>query len=253
MNIAIIGYGQMGHKIEEFALQRNMNIIARIDPNNKLADHYGIKEEVVREADVCIDFSHPQSVINNIRELALLGKNMVIGTTGWYENRDAVEKIVRDSNIGFIYASNFSLGMNLFYKIIESTSEIFNNFIEYDVTGIEMHHNKKADSPSGTAKTLSKIIINNISRKTKALYGISLGKIESDEFQFSSIRCGSIPGNHQIIFDSPQDTIEISHSARNRDGFATGALLAAEWIKDKKGFYSFDHLINNLIKNKKEL
>jgi 4-hydroxy-tetrahydrodipicolinate reductase len=252
MKIAIIGYGQMGRKVEESAKMNGIEVIARVDPKDREADYSEIREEFIRRTDICIDFSHPDSVLNNIELISKYGKNIVIGTTAWYDKLENVKEIIKRSRTGFVYAPNFSLGMNLFYKIIESASTIFNNFPEYDVAGMEMHHNRKADSPSGTAKILAKIIMDRIYKKNKALYDISTGTIHSDELHFASMRCGSIPGTHKIMFDSPQDTIEISHIVRNRDGFASGAILAAKWIFGKKGFYSFEDVINNILTNEKE-
>jgi 4-hydroxy-tetrahydrodipicolinate reductase len=252
MNIAIIGYGQMGHKIEEAAKSRQFKVIARIDPNNMDAEYQQIDERSIRNADVCIDFSHPGSVLTNIKEVSRFEKKLVVGTTGWYDQLKEVKSIVQSARTGMIYAANFSLGMNLFYKIIESASSMFNIFDEYDVAGLELHHNKKADSPSGTAKTLVDIIIRNMSRKTKPLYNLPDGKIQSEELHFSSVRCGSIPGTHRVIFDSPADSIEVSHIVRNRDGFATGAILAAEWIIGRNGIFTFENLINNLLTTNKD-
>jgi 4-hydroxy-tetrahydrodipicolinate reductase len=248
MNIALIGYGKMGKKIEEIAVSHNLTVTSVIDPHEKGAGFKTLTSESVEEADVCIDFSLPGEVVNNVTTLSRLNKNIVIGTTGWYQNIDVVKKLVEENNNGLIYAGNFSLGMNLFYKIVEFSSKLFNEFSEYDVAGLEMHHNKKADSPSGTAKELSNILINNITRKERSIFDRPTEKIDPAELQFSSVRCGQLPGTHKIIFDSMPDTIELTHTARSRDGFAHGALLAAEWIFGKKGFFTFDDLITNKIK-----
>jgi 4-hydroxy-tetrahydrodipicolinate reductase len=249
MNIAIIGYGQMGKKAEEAALLRGHKITARIDPFQPEADFRRIEKENIDSADVCIEFSNPKSVIENIEKISSLGKNLVVGTTGWYDKLDHIWMLYSDLKAGLIYAPNFSIGMNVFIKIVKYSSMIFNNLPEYDISGLEIHHNKKADSPSGTALTLSKILIENIERKTKPLFEAIERKILPEELHFSSVRCGSFPGTHKIMFDSTADTIELTHSVRNRDGFAFGAVLAAEWIQGKKGIFTIDNLINDLLKS----
>ncbi|MBT4333854.1 MAG: 4-hydroxy-tetrahydrodipicolinate reductase, partial [Candidatus Cloacimonetes bacterium] len=148
---------------------------------------------------------------------------------------------------GFIYGSNFSVGMNLFFSIIESAAKLMNKAEDYDLFGLEMHHNKKKDSPSGTAKVLSEIILQNIDRKTKVQYDKLDRKIEQDELHFTSVRSGNIPGTHSISFDSEADTIELKHTARNRNGLALGAIKAAKWINNKTGFYNFTDNLNKII------
>jgi 4-hydroxy-tetrahydrodipicolinate reductase len=251
MKIAIIGYGKMGKMLEEKSTQKNIVVTSIIDPNEKNASFKSIDAKSVAEADVCIDFSHPEAVINNINALARLNKNVVVGTTGWYDNLNYVRETVEKSNIGFIYAGNFSIGMNLFYRIIEYSSKLFNKFDDYDAAGYEIHHNKKADCPSGTAKQIVDIMVQNISRKTKPLFESPEDMINSTDLHFSSVRCGHIPGTHKILFDSLPDTIELSHIARNREGFTDGALLAAEWIDGKKGFFTLNDFINNIINEEK--
>jgi 4-hydroxy-tetrahydrodipicolinate reductase len=242
MKIALIGYGKMGKLIEEIALQREHKIVAKIHPSGALTS---IDENSVKQADVCIDFSHPSYALDNIRTLAALNKNVVMGTTGWYEEIETVKKIVKEQDIGFLFSPNFSIGVLLFKKIVESAAILMNDFDEYDVAGFEMHHNQKVDSPSGTAKSLVYSLLNHIERKTMPVYDIVNRPIAPHELHFPSLRCGSIPGTHTITFDSPADSITITHQARTRTGFATGAVVAAEWLADKKGFYSFDHIINS--------
>jgi 4-hydroxy-tetrahydrodipicolinate reductase len=247
MNIAIIGYGKMGKKIEELAQSHNLRLTSIIDPNEQKAGFKKITFESVKDADVCIDFSLPGEVLRNVSILSELKKNIVIGTTGWYQEIESVRKLVEENNIGLIYAGNFSLGMNLFYRIVEFSARLFDGFSEYDVAGLEMHHDQKVDSPSGTAKDLAEILLRNISRKERTLFERSSGKIDPANLHFSSVRFGQIPGTHKIMFDSLPDTIELSHTARSREGFAQGALMAAEWIYDKKGFFTFDDLITTKI------
>lgn len=239
MKIALIGYGKMGQEVEKAALSSGKHTISSISlrtPQDKL-DIGGIKS-----SDVVIDFTAPSIVIDTLKTITPLKKNIVMGTTGWYDHTDLVKKMVKDSGIGFIYGQNFSIGANIFFKIVEFASSISSKFEEYDIYGLEVHHSAKIDSPSGTAKKLSELIIKNYPSK-KVLLNQSINrKIEKHELHFASLRAGSNPGFHEIVLDSPADEIKLSHSARGRMGFAKGAVLAAEFIKDKKGFFHFDEL-----------
>jgi len=186
-------------------------------------------------------------VVNNIKQTPALGKNMVIGTTGWYDQMDDVQQVVAANGVGLIWSGNFSIGVNALFAIVSYAAKIFNNLPDYDVLGHEFHHKNKADSPSGTATMLTNILLENISRKQKPVYRMLDRKIEPDELHFSSSRGGAIPGTHMVMFDSLVDTIEIKHTARGREGFASGALMAAEFIENKTGFFNIDDLMAGLI------
>ena len=201
----------------------------------------------MKDVDLCIDFTNPESVIKKIEKISKFKKNIVVGTTGWYNDLDNVKEIVDKSGIGFIYATNFSIGVNMFFKIVENAAKIVNKIEDYDIFGYELHHNKKVDSPSGTAKTIGNILIKNIDRKEKLVFDKLDRKIKPEELHIASIRSGSIPGTHVVGFDSSADTIELSHVARNREGFALGAVMAAQWINGKKGFYDIDDLMKEII------
>ena len=246
MNIAIIGYGRMGHEIEKVAQDKGISVI-RIDPNAEGADFREINEKSMKGIDVCVDFSHPDVVIGNIEKAAKFRKNIVVGTTGWYNSMDTVKKIVKDSGIGLIWSGNFSIGVNAYFKIIANAAKIMNNLNDYDVFVHEFHHNQKADSPSGTAVMLGKIITENMERKNKVVTQELKRKIEPNELHISSTRGGSMPGTHIVGFDSAADTIELKHTARSRQGFATGAVMAAEWINGKKGFYDINDLMKSIM------
>ena len=242
MNIAIIGYGKMGHEIEKAAKAKGITVQSVININDKNAKYKEINEESLKDVDVCIDFTTPDSVVENIRKIASLKKNIVVGTTGWYDKLDEVKGIVNSNNVGFIYATNFSVGVNIFFKIVEAAAKLINKVDEYDVFGYEMHHKNKVDSPSGTAKSIGNILIKNIQRKNKLVFDKLDRKIEPNELHFASVRSGSIPGTHSVGIDSSADTIELKHTARNREGFALGALMAAQWINNKKGFYDINDM-----------
>ena len=248
MNIAIIGYGKMGHEIEKIAKNKGITVKSIIDASDNNATQKKINESSLQNVDVCIDFTNPNSVVNNIKKISKFKKNVVIGTTGWYNDMEEVKNIVKNGDIGLIYSSNFSIGVNLFFKIIEDAAKIINNVDAYDVYGYELHHNNKMDSPSGTAKTIGEILIKNIKRKNKMLFEKIDRKISPDELHFASVRAGYIPGTHVVGFDSSADTIELKHIARNREGFALGALMAAEWIQNRKGFYTVDDMLFDVFK-----
>lgn len=226
MKIALIGYGKMGKMIEKSALERGHEIVARF--NSKEWDLHAL-----HQADVCIEFTHPDAAIENIKKLAQLKKNIVIGTTGWYEHVNSVESIINEAQIGAVYSPNFSIGVNLMMMIVDHAAQVMEAFEEYDVACVEAHHKQKVDTPSGTAALIAKNVKANMKR--------------IDSVPTSSIRCGSIPGTHTVLFDSPCDTVSITHTARNREGFAAGSIQAAEWLQGKKGLFTFDQCMRSII------
>ncbi len=247
MNIALIGYGKMGRIIEQVAMQRKHVIVARIDPTAQDATAQRISEASIQHADICIDFSHPSAVLANLKNISALGKPVVVGTTGWLEHLEEAQSLVQQRNIGFLHASNFSIGMNVMFRVLEYAATLMDVFPEYDVAGYELHHSKKLDSPSGTAKSLLDILLKNIERKKTVASDAVQGEIPSDALHFASVRAGNIPGTHTVLFDSVADTLEITHTARNREGFALGAVIAAEWLVHKKGFFTIDDVMNDLM------
>ena len=165
MNISIVGYGKMGMEIERIAMNRGINVQSIIDPNAQNATHKDINERSMQGVNVCIDFTRPDAVLENIKKISHFGKNIVVGTTGWYGNLDEARNIVNNNGTGLVYAPNFSIGVNIFFRIIESAARLIDKFPDYDIFGFEMHHSKKLDSPSGTAKLIEQILVKNISRK----------------------------------------------------------------------------------------
>ena len=234
MKIALIGYGSMGKAVEKIALERGHEITAVIEAGDEL-DFAG--------ADVAIDFSLGESVFENAKAANKAGVALIIGSTGWYDSIEEVSKLTK--NIPCLWSSNFSIGVNLYFKIVEEASKLVNKFDEYDIWGHEIHHNNKVDSPSGTAKTLSEILLKNIDRKEKVFEEKLDRKREDNEIHFSSVRGGSVNFAHTIALDSAADKILISHEARNRDGYALGAVKAAEWLSKKDlGFYTMKDFLN---------
>ena len=248
MNIALIGYGRMGQAIAKLTSKQEINISLIVDPSHKKTNASSIEELNFDDIDVAIDFSHPETAINNIKQLAEKKINIIMGTTGWYDQMEDVKKIIKQADIGFLWASNFSIGVHLFWQIIAQAGKTINHFSEYDVFGHEWHHKDKKDSPSGTAISTANILIKHMNRKEKYVTDKLDRKPESNELHFSSTRGGNIPGTHAIYFDSPADTIEIKHTARSRDGFALGALQCAKWLAGKTGFYSIDDYLKQNFK-----
>ncbi|MEZ4944458.1 MAG: 4-hydroxy-tetrahydrodipicolinate reductase [Cyclobacteriaceae bacterium] len=226
MKIALIGYGKMGKAIEGFALQRNHGIVAKVDANHP-AEILKIKE-----ADVAIEFSQPDAVIENLKACFDAEVPVVCGTTGWLERKNEITTYCKDHNGTFLYASNFSLGVNLFFRLNEILASMMSPYETYDVAIDEIHHTQKKDAPSGTAITLAEGILKEIDRKKNWVKGDNSNQ---SELAIHSFREDPAPGTHTVKYTSAIDDIEIKHTAHSRDGFAMGALLVAEWIRDKKG------------------
>lgn len=246
MKLAIIGLGKMGTLIETIAKQRGHETLS-IDPHNPQADYTDVNAAPLGQCDCCIEFSHPSVVVNSIKSVITSAVPIVVGTTGWDTEQEAIQRFVKEKNGTLLYSSNFSIGVQVFSKIMQHAARLLNAFEQYDVAGFEAHHREKADSPSGTARTLADILLAECSRKDSILFGAPDRKVNANELQFSSVRCGAIPGTHSIHFDSEVDNITLSHTARNREGFAVGAVLAAEWLRSKKGFFTIDDLINEAL------
>ena len=247
MKIALIGYGKMGREVEQVARKSGHAIAARIDPASDVAATSEISSQTIGSADVCIEFTHPEAAFGNIEKVVRLQKPLVVGTTGWYQHLAAVEKLVLQEKTGLVYAPNFSLGVNLFYRVAAVAARLFHRFEEYDVCGAETHHRLKVDSPSGTARKLSEIVLEQFPRKKRVVVDSLNRAIDPEEFHLVSLRAGHFPGTHSLVFDSAADTIELTHTARSRAGFAAGALLAAEWIMNRQGVYTFEQVLEDLL------
>ncbi len=246
MKIAIIGYGKMGRAIERIALDRQHQIVT-IDQSAPKADFTEISKTSLAGVDAAIDFTTPAAALGNIAQVVGLKVPLVVGTTGWYEQEAQVRKQVEQADSAFLYASNFSIGVHIFLEIVKNAAKIINRFDSYDAAGFELHHNKKADSPSGTAITISEVLQECLERKTDLVYDRLDRQPAQNELHFASIRCGSIPGIHEVLFDSEVDTISLRHSARSRDGFALGAVLAAEWLAGRKGFFTINDFMQAML------
>lgn len=246
MTIALVGYGKMGREIEAVARARQIDI-AKIFTAENNSNGSGLTKESLKNVDVCVEFTTPVSVLGNIDAIAAAGKNVVVGTTGWHDKLTDIKQLVKEKKIGLLYAANFSLGINVFYHIVTAAARAFEKFDPYDVAVSEIHHKDKPDSPSGTALALGNLIIQSMKRKKEILHEPSHAKIKPEQLHISSARVGNVVGKHSVVFDSDADSIELIHNAKNRRGFALGALIAAEWLKGKKGVFTMkDVLVSEL-------
>ena len=252
MKIALFGYGKMGKEIESVALQQNHTIALKIDLYN--AESFS-KDELMK-CDVSVEFSTPHSAVVNILKCFEANIPIVVGTTGWYDKLEEIKKICTEKDQCLFYSSNFSIGVNIFFEVNKQLSEIMNNYPDYQVSVEEIHHIHKSDAPSGTAISLANQIICNIKRKRKwkniLSFNSHLQKKENtdcvqflpDEIGIISKRENEVVGTHAIKYHSAIDDIEIIHKAHNRKGFAIGAVIAAEFVKGKKGIFTMDNLMN---------
>jgi len=234
MKIVLFGYGKMGKEVEKIALERGHELILRIEKN---------EEYDISEADVAIDFSVPSAAFNNITSCFKKNIPVISGTTGWLEDYEKAVTICKKNNGSFIYASNFSIGVNLFFELNDKLSRIMNSNNNYYPSIEEIHHTKKLDAPSGTAITIAEQTIKNSSTKEWCLH-TNRAKVDKEIIPISSKRIKDIPGTHIVAYESEIDSIEIKHTAHNRKGFAHGAIIAAEWLINKNGVYTMKDVLN---------
>jgi 4-hydroxy-tetrahydrodipicolinate reductase len=246
MKIALLGYGKMGKIIEKIALSRKHEIVLTID-HETLHD---LTPENLQKADVVIEFTTPASVLSNIEHCFNANVPIVVGTTGWYEHLPQVRQQCIDGDNSLLWASNFSVGVNVFFHVNKLLAKVMNRYPYYEVQVEEIHHTQKMDSPSGTAITIAEGIINNTDTKNEWVNVLTTDDNDDDanvapnQLLIESLRIDSVPGTHTVIYDSEVDSIEFKHTAHNRNGFALGAVLAAEWLHDKKGFYSVEAMFD---------
>lgn len=231
MKIALLGYGRMGKTIERLALERGHEIVIKADIDNE--------DYTINDADVAIDFSIPTAAFDNIVNCFEHGVPVVSGTTGWLDKFDDAKQQCIDKNGAFIYASNFSLGVNIFFELNAQLASMMKNLKQYNISMEEIHHTKKLDAPSGTAITLAEGIIENTDKKSWKLDVTN----DDSEIPIVAKRIPDVPGTHSIDYDSEVDSIHIKHTAHSRDGFALGAVIAAEWLVDKKGIYTMKDVL----------
>ncbi|MDY3032329.1 MAG: 4-hydroxy-tetrahydrodipicolinate reductase [Odoribacter sp.] len=240
MKIALLGYGKMGKMIERIAQERGHEIILTVDDKNR----EDFISEKLKQADVAIEFTMPDVAVDNYKWCMECGVSVVSGTTGWLEQWEEVKKCVKEKNGGFFYASNFSIGVNIFFRLNKYLAKMMNGFSDYRVFIEETHHIHKMDAPSGTAITLAEGILDNLT----AYHSWKLDEgmpMEPDTVPVTAKRIGEVPGIHGVTYKSAVDEIEIRHSAFSREGFAQGAVLAAEFMVGKKGLYNMDDLLSD--------
>lgn len=227
MKIAIVGYGKMGRMIERFAVERGHEIALKLDEFNN-ANFESISAAKFAGVDVAIDFSIPAAAVKNIEKIAALGVSLVVGTTGWTEQTAHVRDVVEKNKIGLVWSPNYSVGVNAFFRIVAEAAKLLSGAPEYEAWAWEIHHSAKKDAPSGT-------LLKIVDEMRKAGY--------ERRVDVGSNRAGTIAGTHEIGFDSAADTITLRHTARSREGFAIGAVKAAEWVLGKTGFHEFGDII----------
>lgn len=244
MKIALLGYGKMGQIIERFALERGHEVVLKINSTNQ----EDLNVANLSKADVAIDFSIPDAAIGNIYLCFEANVPIVVGSTGWYGQLQEVKNECLSSNNTLLYGSNFSIGVNIFFHINQVLAKVMNNYPAYDVQVEEIHHTQKLDSPSGTAMTIAEGIIEELDSKKEwvnELVGNPFDEvIKKEQVLIESHRIENVPGTHTVVYSSEVDDIEIKHTAHNRAGFALGAIVAAEWLQNKQGFYNIADIFN---------
>lgn len=238
--LAIIGHGAMGREVERLAEPLGITVTSIFNVDRPITS----AEQA--DFDVAIDFSWPDAVIDNVRAAARLNRPIVIGTTGWYDRLDEVRQIITDASIGCVWGSNFNIGTHLFLRIVRQAAELINPHASFDVAVHEWHHHRKKDSPSGTALSTAQNILSGLSRKTHVETETQHERIDPSALHVTSSRVGEVIGRHQVTIDSPYESIEITHSAKSRQGFAQGALLSAQWIQHRTGFVDVSDIIDSL-------
>ncbi|HVE59592.1 MAG TPA: dihydrodipicolinate reductase C-terminal domain-containing protein [Pyrinomonadaceae bacterium] len=231
MKIALIGHGAMGKLIANLAENKNHRIAVIIDERDAQISADDLAEKL-KGADAAIDFSVAEAVERNVHACLAANVPLVEGTTGWNADKETIENLVKEKQGAFVFGANFSVGVNLFYRITDFAAALFAKFPDYEAFIEERHHSRKRDAPSGTALKLKDIVAIHI----------------RDDFSVAATRAGNIPGTHIVGFDAAADTIELTHTARSREGFASGAILAAEWIVGKQGFYEFTEVMDEILR-----
>jgi 4-hydroxy-tetrahydrodipicolinate reductase len=237
VKLALIGYGRMGHAVEAAARARGHEIVARLDHGD------GIDRKSLAGADVAIDFTLPSAVVENVRRVADAGVDLVIGTTGWYDRTEEVRSAVVGAKVGCLWSPNFSLGVQLFFRLAAAAGRLADALEEYDVYVYEAHHRHKVDHPSGTALRLAEVLLQSIARKASWQEGPPAGAPDPSVLWVTAIRAGEIPGVHEVGLEGPADSIVVRHTARGREGFARGAVAGAEWVKGRSGFFGMDEML----------
>ncbi|KGE71082.1 4-hydroxy-tetrahydrodipicolinate reductase [Spirochaeta lutea] len=247
MRIAIVGYGRMGRLIEEIALDRGHQVVSRIDPQAPGADFPIVNPQALEDVEGVIEFGLPEGMIENAQVYTEQNLLVVLGTTGWDGLKEKLFSLY-EAGGALLYGSNFSVGANLLFALTKQAAHLIENIHEYDIMVHEYHHRHKKDSPSGTALSIAQVILENLSRKTELqTEALTHRAIRDEELHVSSTRGGAVPGTHTITLDSEADTIALTHTARSRKGFALGAVLGLEWLKNKPGVFHADQFFKDYL------
>ena len=236
MKIALIGYGKMGKAIEEIALEKGHEIVLKIDVGNSNE----FTKENLQRADAAIEFTGPHSAFDNVKKCIEFGVPVISGSTGWLDKWNEISAMCETHNGCLVYSSNYSIGVNLFFELNKQLAKLMEPYDAYDVQMTEIHHTEKKDAPSGTAITLAEQILSNMGRKNQ---WVNRPSTNATDLVITSERIDPAPGTHTVTYDSPIDTIEITHTAHTRKGFASGALLAAEFAKNKSGIFTMKEVL----------
>jgi 4-hydroxy-tetrahydrodipicolinate reductase len=231
LNLALLGYGKMGKAIDQLAPQRGFDVRLRLSSKSN-PNGAGVTPKNFEGVDVCLDFTRPDAVVENVRRVAALGCNLVVGTTGWHDRLEEVRRVIEASGVGMVYGANFSIGVQLFYRAARDLTAVFQGFPMYEPYITEAHHRSKKDAPSGTALELKRLVEE---------------RLPGREVRVSSVRAGFVPGTHEFGFDSEADTVIVRHTARSRQGFAEGALYAARWVAGKRSLFAFSDVIDKIV------
>ena len=247
MKIGMIGTGNMGKAVTAAAEETHHDIAINFDINKKPT------ADAVKECDVLIDFTTANALLDNVKVALEAGLPFVTGTTNWQDQYSEIKNLVEKHNGSFLYAANFSIGVLLFQKLVGHAAQLYSSFENFDFAVHETHHSGKIDSPSGTANVIGETILQSLPQKKNILNGNPQGKILNNQLQISSTRVGAASGTHRVFIDSSEDSIELVHTARGRAGFARGAIRAAEWLLEKKGFFTINDMLTEVLKENKIL
>jgi 4-hydroxy-tetrahydrodipicolinate reductase len=239
MRVALLGYGRMGRAVEAVALERGHDVVARMD----LGDELRVDRS---SADVVIEFTQPDAVVDNVARVAAAGLDLVVGTTGWHARLDEVTEAIERSGTGLVHAPNFSIGVHVLFRMAARLAGLVGRLEDYDVHLQEAHHRHKVDHPSGTARYLADLLVSSLPGKKRWAEGPPSGPADRETLWIATTRAGEIPGTHVIAAEGPDDRIELRHEARGRGGFARGAVAAAEWVQGRAGVFTVDDMLAGL-------
>lgn len=242
MKLALVGTGQMGQAVAEVASSEGHDVRVRFDSDRPLLD---ADPSVLSDAQVAIDFSLPSLALSHLRRYCEWGQPAVVGTTGWYEDLNTVEELVREHDGSILYAPNFSIGVAVVRRALAALGPLFDELEEYDAFVHEIHHTKKVDSPSGTARMLGEVLLDELERKDHLEIETQHGRIDPSALHVTSTRTGTVFGEHTVGFDGPYDHITVEHRAKSRRGFAAGAVRAADWLQGRRGLFTLDDMLDD--------